>query len=140
MRAPRRVLFVCADNAGASQIAEAWLRRLGGDRFVARSAGARPRALHPLATRAMQEAGIDIGAQRGKGLDAIRRERFDVLVTLGEEARAATSSLPGSPRTIHHDPSGGVPLEEEDADELEEFRRLRDALRVFVEELIATER
>ena len=38
---PFRVLFVCADNAVLSQMAEGFLRHMGGERFLARSGGIR---------------------------------------------------------------------------------------------------
>src|SRR5262245_15309438 len=94
MSRPIRVLFLCVGNSCQSQMAEAWLRHLGGDRFLVRSAGTEPRHLHPLATRAMQEAGVDIGAQRGKGIEAIQRESFDLCVALSETARASCPPLP----------------------------------------------
>ena len=42
-----RVLFLCTGNACRSQMAEGWLRHLGGDRLVALSAGTRPAGLNP---------------------------------------------------------------------------------------------
>jgi arsenate reductase (thioredoxin) len=136
MPGPHRVLFVCVANSCQSQMAEAWLRRLGGERFVVRSAGTAPRHLHPLATRAMQEVGVDIGAQRGKGVDAVQRERFDLCVTLSETARADCPPLPNVARTEAREFDDPAWLEEDDGD-LDAFRRLRDELRAFVEALVA---
>jgi len=136
MSRPYRVLFVCVANSCQSQMAEAWLRRLGGDAFVVRSAGTAPRHLHPLATRAMQEAGIDIGAQRGKGVDAVMRESFDLCVSLSEAARAACPPLPNVARHETREFDDPTWFEEGDGADLEEFRRLRDELRAFVEEIV----
>jgi protein-tyrosine-phosphatase len=137
MSAPYRVLFVCAGNACQSQVAEGWMRHLGGERVVVRSAGVRPRPLHPLATRAMQEAGVDISAQRGKGLEAVRHERFDLLVTLCEEARAGTPDLLRVAQRAHRETDDPTWLEEHPDGDLDAFRALRDELRAFVEELLA---
>jgi len=138
---PFRVLFVCVANSAQSQMAEAWLRRLGADRFVARSAGTDPRHLHPLATRAMQEVGVDIGAQRGKGIDAVRREDFDLCVTLSEAARDACPPLPRVGRHETREFDDPTWFEDSSVDgfgaDIDEFRRLRDELRAFVEELVA---
>jgi len=54
------VLFMCIHNSGRSQIAEAFLNNLAGDRFDAESAGLEPGKLNPLVVEAMKEYGIDI--------------------------------------------------------------------------------
>jgi len=137
MPRPYRVLFVCVANSCQSQMAEAWLRHLGAERFVARSAGTDPRHLHPLATRAMQEVGVDIAAQRGKGLDAVERETFDLCVALTQAARDACPPLPHVTKHETREFDDPTWFEDEDGADLEEFRRLRDELRAFVEELVA---
>src|SRR5688500_154822 len=59
------ILILCTGNSARSQMAEAFLRKYKGDRFTAASAGTEPKPhVHPLAVRAMNEAGIDIRAQR----------------------------------------------------------------------------
>jgi len=135
---PYRVLFVCVANSCQSQMAEGWLRHLGGERFIVRSAGVEPRHLHPLATRAMQEAGVDIGAQRGKGIDAVARENFDLCVALSEMARDACPPLPHVVRIETREFDDPTWLEDADGADLDEFRRLRDELRAFVEGIVAT--
>jgi arsenate reductase len=137
---PFRVLFVCVGNSCQSQMAEAWLRHLGGERFLVRSAGTEARHLHPLATRAMQEAGVDIAAQRGKGIDAVLRENFDLCVALSETARAACPPLPHVARIETREFDDPTWFEDADGADLDEFRRLRDELRAFVEEIVAERR
>jgi arsenate reductase (thioredoxin) len=137
MSRPYRVLFVCVANSCQSQMAEGWLRHLGGDRFLARSAGTDPRHLHPLATRVMQEAGVDIGAQRGKGIEATLREKFDLCVALSEAARTACPPLPHVARVETREFDDPTWFEDADGADLDEFRRLRDELRAFVEGIVA---
>lgn len=61
------VLFLCTGNSCRSQMAEGFLRELGGDRFNVYSAGTEPAAqIHPLALQVMVERGIDISAQEPK--------------------------------------------------------------------------
>ena len=55
-----RVLFLCTGNSARSQMAEAFLRRYGGDRFEAHSAGLDPQGLNPLTIQVMQEKGYDL--------------------------------------------------------------------------------
>ena len=60
---PIRALFVCSQNSCRSQMAEGFLKQLGGDRFEVYSAGLRPGTVNPLAVKVMQEKGIDISGQ-----------------------------------------------------------------------------
>jgi arsenate reductase len=61
------VLVLCTGNSARSQMAEAFLRKYHGDRFSIASAGTVPKPeVHPLAIRAMAEAGIDISGNRPK--------------------------------------------------------------------------
>jgi arsenate reductase len=61
-----RVLFLCTHNSARSQMAEGFLRALGGDRFVAASAGTEQTTVNPLAIRVMAERGIDLSGHTSK--------------------------------------------------------------------------
>ncbi len=63
------VLFLCTHNAARSQIAEALLRHLTGDRFGVYSAGLEPTAVHPLTLQVLAEAGVDVFRLRAKGIN-----------------------------------------------------------------------
>jgi arsenate reductase len=78
------VLFVCVQNAGRSQMAEALFRRAGGTDHEARSAGTRPAAqVHPEVVRAMRELGIDLADSAPRRLERADAEWADVVVTMG---------------------------------------------------------
>jgi len=86
----KRVLFLCSHNAARSQMAEGFLRRDAGDKFIVQSAGTRATTIHPLAVRAMREIGIDISRQQSKSVDDVG-EGWDVVVD--PAARRAQASL-----------------------------------------------
>ena len=78
------VLFVCVQNAGRSQMAQAFLERAGGGRYVARSAGTAPASrVHPEVADAMAEAGLDVSDRRPRSLERADAEWADVVVTMG---------------------------------------------------------
>jgi len=80
-----KVLFLCPENSCRTQMAEAFLRDRGGDRFEPLSAGAEAvAALDPDAIAVMLEAGIDISGQQPKRVDPFMRERISYLATLCE--------------------------------------------------------
>jgi arsenate reductase len=76
-----RVLFVCVQNAGRSQLAQALYEARGGE---ARSAGSRPAAeVHPVVVEALEEIGVDVGDRKPKGLTTDDMEWADLVVTMG---------------------------------------------------------
>ncbi|MFD7905903.1 arsenate reductase ArsC [Kitasatospora sp. NPDC059747] len=78
------VLFVCVHNAGRSQMAAAFLTRLGGDRVEVRSAGSAPaEAVNPAVVQALAEVGIDISAETPKVLTTEAVRTSDVVITMG---------------------------------------------------------
>jgi arsenate reductase len=103
-----RVLFLCTHNSARSQMAEALLRHLGGDRFEPHSAGTEATHVRPLAVRAMDEIGVDISGQESKTLERYLEEPFDYVITVCDDANEACPFFPepragctGPSRTPH---------------------------------------
>ena len=130
--AKQTVLFVCIHNSARSQMAEAFLNQIGGDRFEAESAGLEPGRLNPVVVEVMREAGIDLAGRPTKSVASMieRGPYFDYVVTVCDEASAERCPVfPGPGRRLHWpfpDPSGfaGAP-----AEKLAGTRRVRDAIR-----------
>lgn len=132
------LLFLCVANSARSQMAEGLARRIFGDRVArVQSAGSRPSRLNPVAVEVMAEIGIDIAAQRSKGIDEIVDPgRVDAVVTLCAE-EVCPVFLGKLER--HHwpipDPSSTLPLSRDEL--LPRFRAARDAIRAHLEGLAA---
>lgn len=127
-REPVRVLFLCTHNAARSQMAEALLRWLAGDRVEVYSAGTEPSRVHPMAVRAMAELGIDIGGAESKSLRRFLGQPFDWVITVCDQAAEACPIFPGAARRLHWslpDPSATSGSEEE---RYRQFRVVRDRL------------
>jgi arsenate reductase (thioredoxin) len=78
------VLFVCIQNAGRSQIAQALFERAAAGRHQACSAGSRPaQHVHPEVVEVMREIGIDLESHKPHRLDQADMEWADVVVTMG---------------------------------------------------------
>lgn len=84
---PTRVLFLCTYNSARSQMAEGWLRHLGGTGYTVTSAGSQPRPIHPAAISAMRERGIDLQGQRSRHLDELHGLAFDIAITVCDRVR-----------------------------------------------------
>jgi len=79
-----RVLFVCHQNAGRSQMSEALFARAADGRHESRSAGTRPaEQLHAAVVEAMREVGIDLSQKRPAPLTDDLARWADVVVTMG---------------------------------------------------------
>jgi arsenate reductase len=134
-----RVLFVCVHNSARSQMAEAFLNTLAGDRFAAASAGLEPGRLNPLAVEVMKEAGIDISQNAAKSVFDIYKSGASfayVIAVCDAEAAQRCPTFPGITRTLlwsFADPASFIgPWEER----LARTRQVRDAIKAKVEELI----
>ena len=68
-----RGLFLCTHNSARSQMAEAFLRSLAGDRFEVASAGTEATRVHPFAMSVMSEVGIDLHGHTSKTADWLAR-------------------------------------------------------------------
>jgi arsenate reductase len=79
-----RVLFVCVQNAGRSQMAEALFLLAAEGRHEARSAGSNPaQHVHPEVVEAMREVGVDLAERVPHRLEQAVADWADVVVTMG---------------------------------------------------------
>jgi arsenate reductase len=128
-----RVVFLCGHNSARSQMAEGFLRALGGDRFVAESGGTVAGELHPLAVRAMREVGIDISAQHSKSIDELIGP-FDVCVTVCD---ANCPIPPGAALQLRWKFADPALARGTDEERLAAFRTIRDGIEKRVGSLVA---
>lgn len=120
------VAFICTGNTCRSQMAEAYLRHIAGDRFDVYSAGSDPgEKIAELAIEVMSEIGIDITSQIPKPIGSILHIPIDNVITVCENANKncpVFQSGSGDVVRIHwpvDDPWGGS---------IDEYRRARDEL------------
>jgi arsenate reductase (thioredoxin) len=80
----KRVLFVCVENAGRSQMAEAFANHYGKGKLVAQSAGIKlADKVNPIAISIMKEKGIDLSAAKPKPLTNQLVKDSDLIITMG---------------------------------------------------------
>jgi arsenate reductase len=125
----KKVLFVCAHNAGRSQMAEAFFNRAVKGRAKGLSAGTRPsEKVNPVVVEAMREVGIDIGRRKPKMLTFEMLECADRVITMGCSVEKAC-------------PASAVPTEDWGLDDpegkpIEQVRQIRDEIKAKVERLV----
>ena len=91
MSESKKILFVCVENAGRSQMAEAFFRKYSPKGYEPISAGTKPsERINPVAVQAMKEIGIghavfmrdsvdwNIEDPKEKPIDKVREIRDDI--------------------------------------------------------------
>jgi len=123
------ILFVCSMNSVRSPMAAALARKLFPARLIARSAGVRSGKVDHFVHEVMDEVGIDMSVHTPHTMDELMASRFDLIVTLAEDAAAAVLDRGLEAGAIEHWPVID-PTEAEGSREtrLDAYRQLRDGL------------
>jgi len=80
----KKVLFVCVENAGRSQMAEAFAKYYGKGKIEALSAGTMPsKEVNPLVVEVMREKGIDISGNKPKLVNTQIIQEADAVIVMG---------------------------------------------------------
>jgi arsenate reductase len=80
----KKILFVCAENAGRSQMAEVFANHYGKGKIAASSAGVMlADRINPVVVEVMKEKGIDISMNKPKLLTTKMTEEADQIITMG---------------------------------------------------------
>ena len=134
-----RVLFVCVHNSARSQMAEAFLNQLGGERFQAESAGLEPSELNPLAVEVMREIGIDISMNQAKKVfDLYMQDRlYNYVIPVCEEAAEKCPTFPTFAAVLRWSFENPASFTGNYEERLAKTRSLREQIRKKVEEFIA---
>ena len=133
-----KVLFLSRGNASRAQIAEGFLRVLGGNRFIPFSAGTESADVSPLAMEVMSEVGIDISTQRPREVASLFRETFRYAVALCDEPRERYPVFPFTRNLLRWSVSDPEVVTGEPEARKQAFRQVRDQIRSRVEEFIET--
>ncbi len=122
----KKVVFVCAHNAGKSRVAEAYLRELAGDRVEVSSAGTTPAySANPAAVQALAEKGLSLREGPGVALSPDEAAEADLVVTFGCDVGGIA-------------PDANVedwPLTDESGQPLKDYGQIRDAIAERVADL-----
>lgn len=123
-------------------MAEGWGRRafLGGDTQVF-SAGIEIHGLNPLAVQVMAEAGVDISDQKSQLVADLPVQCFDLVITVCGQAHEHCPVFLGETEVIHRgfdDPPYLTRAETDPEKVLDQYRRVRDEIRDYVQTLVSS--
>ena len=126
----KKILFVCVENAGRSQMAEAFAKKFGSDEFVVSSAGNKPaEKVNPVVAEVMMEKGIDISTNKPKLLTFQMAQDADLIVTMGCNDQGI---CPGP----FFKPTIDWKIEDPRGKPIESVREIRDEIEQLVKELV----
>lgn len=137
----KRVLFVCVHNSARSQMAEAFLRKYGGDRFEVESAGLEPGTLNPIVVDVMKEAGIDISHNKTKSVFDFYKQgkQYDYVITVCDESQSgACPVFPGAGGRLHWSFADPSKFAGSNVEKLEKVRVVRDNIERRIQKWIKT--
>jgi len=133
-----KILFLSKGSASRAQIAEGFLRHLSGEQFVPLSAGTESSHVHPLAIEVMAEVGVDISSQRPREVGSLFKDTIRYAVVVCDPAREKYPVFPFTRNLLKWcilDPEATAAGPEA---KKEEFRQVRDQIRLRVQELVTT--
>jgi arsenate reductase (thioredoxin) len=124
-------LFVCVENAGRSQMAEAFAKKYSQENLTVMSAGNKPaEGVNPVVIEVMKEKGIDISANKPKLLTFRMANDSDIIVTMGCNDQGI---CPGP----FFKPTIDWKLEDPKGKPIEKVREIRDQIEHQVKDLIS---
>jgi arsenate reductase (thioredoxin) len=125
-----KILFLCTTNSARSQMAEAFLKKYGGDRYEPYSAGLEPKPIHDNTKRAMEEIGISLTGQYSKSFrEYMGKVHFAYLITVCAEAeKNCPTTFPGFGQRLHWSFEDPAAFEGSDDENLAKFREVRDKI------------
>lgn len=96
-----RILFLCTHNSARSQMAEALMRKFGGNGVEVFSAGSEPSSVNPEAIEMLRTQGINASGQYAKHMSQFYEQPFDYIITVCDQARETCPVFPNDPEHIH---------------------------------------
>jgi arsenate reductase (thioredoxin) len=134
-----KVLFICIHNSARSQIAEEYLRNLGGERFEVESAGYLPTEVNPLVIQVMKEEGIDLTGKKTQSVFQLYKSQqfYGYIITVCQRAKEENCPVfPGMAKQIHWDLENPDDYVGSGEERLNKLRLLRDKIKSMVMQFI----
>jgi arsenate reductase len=127
----KTVLFLCTHNSARSQMAEALLNALYGNKYRAYSAGVTPTKVNPYVVKAMAEVGIGISRNRSKSIEEFRGENFNYVVTVCDSARETCPFFPGE-KVLHQSFDDPNQMEGSEKEIMKGVRQVREEIKEWI--------
>lgn len=130
-----KILFICEKNSARSQIAEAIINSLYGDRYEAYSAGIQPGEVNKHVIKVLKKYyGIDISKNKSKSINEYVGQIFDYVVSVCDPAKEACPLFRGGKKYIHkHFPEPIPDIYDED-EIIKLYKKLINEIKLWIDE------
>jgi arsenate reductase len=111
-------------------MAEAFLRKYGGDEFEAYSAGLEPKSINPYTERVMEEIGVSLSGQYSKSFkEYMGKVHFGYLITVCSQAENNCPTVfPGVGRRLDWSFEDPAAFNGSDDETMAKFQEVRDQI------------
>ena len=127
----KKILFVCVENAGRSQMAEGFFRKIAPDAYQGISAGTKPVSeINPLAIQAMKEVDIDISQNKSKLITNEMISESNSVVNMGCMDKESCPAL-------FVEDVANWDIEDPKGKSIEDIRRIRESIETKLNKLVS---
>ena len=129
------ILFLCTGNSCRSQMAEAIARDLY-PQHKCYSAGIETHGMNTYAVKVCEELGLDMSRHTSKHVDTLSQVKFDVVLTVCDNANESCPIFIGLAQKLHHsfqDPPKLAANLANEEDKLSVYRQVRDEIKDYLQ-------
>ncbi len=132
-----KILVLCTGNSCRSQMMHGWLKIIGGNNVLVKSAGIETHGVNKTTIKVMKEVNVDISNHTSNHIDEYMREQFDSIITVCDHAKESCPVFPSTAEQIHHNFNDPSKMTGSNEQVFNEFRKVRDEIKVFAEEFLS---
>lgn len=130
-----KLLFLCTGNSARSIFAEFLTPKICPDRFEVYSAGSQATGIvNPYTLQVLKEVyNIDPQNARSKSWDEFKQTKFDIVITVCDQAKQACPIFPGQPTIAHWSIPDPAQATGTDAEKFRKFRETAQSIQRRIE-------
>jgi len=132
----KNILVLCTGNSCRSQMAEGYLKYFAGNKANVYSAGIETHGVNPIAIEVMKEDNIDISHQTSNNVNDYKNIEFDYVITVCDNAKENCPYFPTHAKRFHQNFIDPSKLKGTVNDIKEEFRKTRNAIKIYCESFV----
>ena len=132
----KNILVLCTGNSCRSQIAHGYLEDFTKGKAKIYSAGIETHGVNPRAIATMKEDGVDISHHTSNHVDEYKDIKFDLIITVCDNAKENCPYIPGNAKRFHHNFTDPAKVKGTEEQIMAEFRKVRDEIKEYCKKFV----